>query len=447
MPDDLNIVGTASNDSLSGGTGNDTLSGLDGNDQLQGGAGNDSADGGAGNDTLYGNAGNDTLLGGDGNDYLYDTQGANVLSGGAGNDTISNVSNGDTGSTLQGGGGQDWFRINSSGVASEVRYNASALHPDVVADFQTGPGGDVLDLSGLSSYGVIPNDHGNPFLTGHLQFVQSGADTVLQANADVTGATTSWVTVLTLQNTSASAFTADNIAQGWNPQGTAGELVSDSDYGNTLSGGPNDDTLHGNGGPDSILGGDGNDSLDGGEGNDTLYGGFGDDTLAGGTGNDYLSGDDGNDSADGGAGNDTLYSSAGDDTLAGGGGNNSLYDTQGANSLSGGLGNDTLSEVSGGDTGSTLSGGAGQDTFRFSGNVGYDLQYSPSALHVDVVTDFQTGPGGDVLDMSGLQSYGAVPGNANPFTTGYAQFVQSGVDTLLQVDKAGTGGPRDGSPS
>ncbi len=420
MNDDT-LQGNGGNDTLYGGYGDDTLQGGTGNDSLRGDDGNDSADGGAGNDTLYSSAGDDTLAGGDGNDSLYDTQGANSLSGGLGNDTLYEVSGGDTGSTLSGGAGQDTFRF-SGNVGYDLQYNPSALHVDVVTDFQTGPGGDVLDMSALQSYGAVPGD-ANPFTTGYAQFVQSGVDTLLQVDKAGTGGASGWVTVLTLQNTTATAFTADNITQGWNPQGTAGALVNGDDNNNTLYGGVNDDTLQGNGG------------------NDTLYGGVRRRHAAGRHRQRLPAGDDGNDSADGGAGNDTLYSSAGDDTLAGGDGNDSLYDTQGANSLSGGLGNDTLSEVSGGDTGSTLSGGAGQDTFRFSGNVGYDLQYNPSALHVDVVTDFQTGAGGDVLDLSGLEYYyGSFPSNANPFTTGYAQFVQSGADTLLQVDKSGTGG-------
>ena len=53
------LYGGAGNDILSGGAGNDRLSGIDGDDQLYGGDGNDLLDGGAGDDLMAGGKGGD----------------------------------------------------------------------------------------------------------------------------------------------------------------------------------------------------------------------------------------------------------------------------------------------------------------------------------------------------------------------------------------------------
>ena len=47
----------------------------------------------------------------------------------------------------------------------------------------------------------------------------------------------------------------------------------------------------------------------------------------------------------------------------------------------------------------TLSGGAGRDTYRV---YGYDARYSLTNLRTDVITDFEAGQGGDVLDLSNV---------------------------------------------
>jgi hypothetical protein len=92
------IVGGASDDTISdntganslfGGPGNDFISASLGADVLDGGPGNDTLDGGADNDTLRGGDGADQLIGGAGNDLLSGGPGPDAISGGAGNDTIS----------------------------------------------------------------------------------------------------------------------------------------------------------------------------------------------------------------------------------------------------------------------------------------------------------------------------------------------------------------------
>ena len=86
-----NIIGSQSNDTLTGdagpnyisdgNNGADTIHGLDGDDVVFSGDGNDTIDGGLGNDSLRGNGGDDSLDGGDGDDALW---------GGNGTDTCTN---------------------------------------------------------------------------------------------------------------------------------------------------------------------------------------------------------------------------------------------------------------------------------------------------------------------------------------------------------------------
>ena len=100
----LDIVGTAGNDTLTGLTGDDTLSGLGGDDVLSGDGGEDTLNGGDGNDTLNGGAGHDSLNGGEGNDTLNGDAGNDILQGEAGEDIILG---GDGIDNLRGGDGND----------------------------------------------------------------------------------------------------------------------------------------------------------------------------------------------------------------------------------------------------------------------------------------------------------------------------------------------------
>ncbi|WP_138496852.1 Ig-like domain-containing protein [Nostoc sp. PA-18-2419] len=119
------LIGTDSNETLSGGTGNDyidakggndSLLGNDGIDTLIGGAGNDILDGGAGNDILLGGLDNDTLLGGAANDSLDGGAGNDNLNGGVGNDTLLGGLGNDI---LSGGGGKDHL-IGWGGGTNEI---------------------------------------------------------------------------------------------------------------------------------------------------------------------------------------------------------------------------------------------------------------------------------------------------------------------------------------
>ncbi len=248
-------------DLYDGAGGNDLIYGNGGNDQLRGGAGNDVVDGGTGNDSLWGDAGDDRLLGGDGNDTVDGGLGNDTLRGDAGNDSLSG---GDGNDIIDGGLGHDTLR----GDAGNDSLS----------------GGDFND--------VLDGGAGNDTLRGD----------------------------------------------------TGNDILSGGDANDVLDGGLGNDTLRGDGG---------NDSLAGGDSNDMLYGGAGDDTLDGGAGSDYLQGDAGKDQLLGGAGNDTLVGSdAGTGSLNGGVGDDliivsgKMHDsTTGVllrYAIEGGSGNDTL---------------------------------------------------------------------------------------------------------
>jgi hypothetical protein len=87
--------------------------------------------------------------------------------------------------------------------------------------------------------------------------------------------------------------------------------------------------------------------------------------------------------------------------------------------------------IEGGGVSNTVTGGQGRDVFA------YFEANDPSRPDggSDFITDFQVGPGGDVLDLDVLLSRN---GSA-AFTEGFVRFVESGADTLVQIDQSGGG--------
>ncbi|MDG3442400.1 beta strand repeat-containing protein [Nitrospirillum amazonense] len=313
----------------------------------------------------------------------------------------------------------------------------------------------------------------NPFADGFLQLVQSGNDTLLQI--DVDGAADSWTTLVTLQNTTASTFTAQDL--GYTPAPwIAGTANADTIFGTSQSdlimGLNGNDTLSGgSGGNDTLEGGGGSDSLTGGAGNDVLYGNNaanagGDtdnDTLADSAGgNDQLYGQDGNDYLsvsrysgaassvlmDGGTGDDFIYFKGSGDrfldtvTMVGGTGNDTISVEAAAHAtIDAGAGDDTVIitptkyfGTGAGTSDNTITLGSGADTLVLKSS--FDGFSASTSI---TITDFQTGT--DHLNLTDFLS-GMLTGwngTTNPFAGGFLRLVQSGSDSLLQVDLDGGG--------
>jgi Ca2+-binding RTX toxin-like protein len=100
-----------------------------------------------------------------------------------------------------------------------------------------------------------------------------------------------------------------------------------------------------------------------------------------------------------GAGADILVSGFGSDTIRSGAGDDVIFAGRGADTLDAGAGNDW---IRGGPLSDIMTGGAGVDVFA------YALPYeSQAGTGIDVITDFQGGAGGDVLDFSALHLSGS----------------------------------------
>jgi Ca2+-binding RTX toxin-like protein len=299
-----------------------------------------------------------------------------------------------------------------------------------------------------------------------VRLVQDGPDTLMQVDQHASGSGYYgyYTTIITFRNVDVSQFTAATMG-GYAPDGSVPAALN-------LTGTVADERFDGGVGADIIDGAGGKDTVFGGAGHDTLRGSEGDDTLNGELGNDLLEGGDGADVLNGGTGSDRLYGGEGDDRLAAGesGATDYLYGEGGNDTLflnywhsvggggnpdqrfaSGGTGDDTISVYAmaystiaiegndGADTvilqeiwasSATITLGAGRDTVRL------DRYYRYSNADDVIVTDFAAGPDGDKLDWdlflgTYLSGWNKV---SNPFGLGYVRLLQSGSDTLVQMD-------------
>ena len=267
---------------------------------------------------------------------------AQVINGTSGSDTLFGGTGNDL---LTGGAGSDLFAI-SKGYGS-----------DTISDFQAGAGGDILRVQ---NYGFAT------FASFMSVAKQVGADIVVTLSSTET---------LTLQNTALSSLSAANVVLD-NPlpvsasPNTAWTTVG---AGGTLAGGATNDSLQAMGNGVTLIGGAGDDSYFmynhgtkvvelAGQGVDTIYDGMID-------GYSLVNAPNVENLTLGGSYNSPA---TGNDL------NNIIVGNAGNNMIDGGKGDDVL------------TGGAGSDTFVIKTGNGND-----------VITDFQTGAGGDVLQING----------------------------------------------
>jgi Ca2+-binding RTX toxin-like protein len=301
-----------------------------------------------------GSALNDTLTGG---------AGANILSGGAGDDVLVGLAGADS---LIGGSGADTIDYAASGAA--VIINLTTLFAgggdaagDTLSDIENVLGSAFQDtLTGSSAMNVLTGGASDDSIAG-----LAGADALAGgAGIDLVdyGASDAGVAInLTALTATGGHASGDALSDFENIGGSTFNDSLTGDAGaNSLFGGGGDDVLTGLAGGDSLIGGAGFDTVDysasgagvtinlatqtGGGGhatgdtfldieraigtnfNDFLTGDFLANTLTGAAGDDVLQGADGNDVLNGGAGNDILTAGAGNDALTGGSGvDTSIY--------------------------------------------------------------------------------------------------------------------------
>lgn len=391
--------------------------------------------GGDGNDTLRGLRGDDTLYGDNGDDDLYGFGGQDTLYGGDGNDTLRGGSDADY---LYGGAGDDIFIDNIDSFidgGSESSVDWLRLSTAVNAVY--------LDLSNNGIMNEIDHMTGlETGISGHVVNVE--------------------------------------VITGTNYNDT---MIGDS-ANNQLHGDLGDDTLYGEAGDDTLYGDDGDDILYGGSGNNTLYGGAGSDTvnysqaltgvdvnlqngtatdgngdtdtlyeieniigsefddqltgdnshsntIHGGDGDDLIKGYNQHDTLYGDAGNDIIKGYAGNDTLYGGDGKDYLFGSGGHDALYGGSGNDTLRGGSGNDT---LNGGGGRDKLFGQGGADEFLFIADTAFQDRVfIRDFNTTEG-DTINIQDLLS-GFDP--EQDIIDNFIGFTQTSTDSYLWVNSDG----------
>jgi Ca2+-binding RTX toxin-like protein len=406
-----NLIGSAGNDTLIGGSMASALEGGAGNDYLAGGSGDALLEGGPGADTLVGGTGHNTAS--------YESSSAGVYV------NLSDSNNGTTASNA----------TSCGDAAGDVLINIQNLVGSLYSDVLIGTSANNQISGGAGGNDYLAGEGGNDTLTGgsgnDTLDGGSGADS-LDGGGGFNVATYQDsalpVNVSLLANTATGGdATGDTLT---NIQGLFGSAGND-----TLTGDNNNNLLYGNAGNDTLLGMGGNDTIDGGQGADYMDGGSGNntvdyteasnDTIVGGvtvnleastaTGGDAagdtianfqnaigsnfadtliashvgssLVGGYGNDTLVGGAGNDTLEGDAGNNVLSGGGGNNtaSYVDVlsvnvtlNGANQV---LANTTYLSSAGGTTTvsgtdtltniENITGSAGADYIQGDGNANY----------------------------------------------------------------------------
>ena len=239
----------------------------------------------------------------------------------------------------------------------------------------------------------------------------------------------------TTQNVAITVTDVSEVVIGTSGKDTIGAGTGATEFDDVIDAGAGSDTIDALGGNDKITGGTGNDVVSAGKGNDTIY-------AINNDGNDTYSGGDGIDTYDlsqvsAGAGGAGVYVNlaAGTAQALSGGGTIGTDRLSSIENVTGSLGNDTLigssvaNVIDGGAGNDRLTGGLGDDVFRFTGLFGKDT-----------VTDFNSGTGNaEVLEIDLVNTLGA--------TVQYGGTAYDGTSTLwihqvsgnveIQVNEAG----------
>jgi Ca2+-binding RTX toxin-like protein len=452
---DDTVNGGAGDDTLNGGDGNDTINGGAGKDRILAGNGDDTVDGGSGDDSILGNSGNDNLNGGSGNDRLKGGSGDDVVSGNTGDDRMLGGSgndrliwnDGDGNDVISGNDGRDTVLVNGSLQQGDDFVLGKNAQSKALFE-RTGLDGQPVGLSNL----VVD--------TAEVFNVVSGGGNDTFVVRDLTG---TGVELIQFDggegndSLDAGETTVQISAQG----GIGDDTLIGGAANDTLDGGDGNDVVEGEEGDDRMIGGAGDDILgwDDGDGNDVMSGNDGRDIIAVegalAKGDNFVLGKNAEGKAfferngldgvpvnntNGGftltvdtsevfnvagvGGNDTFVindlSGTGVEVIqfAGGEGNDSIDASQSSTRIiaDGGVGNDILTGGTGTitvvnannvavTTGDTMTGGLGQDQFRFLTDPFANGNPAQVLNQPDVVTDFEQGQNRDQLVFGG-QAFG-----------------------------------------
>ncbi len=332
-----------------------------------------------GDDELTGDSGADSLIGGFGDDVLRGGEGDDYLEGGFGNDVLIGGAGVDS---MNGGFGDDAYRVDSnqdvveeeSDQGEDTIFSSVSLTLPLNVERLVLTGSD--DLTGVGHNGgvTLVGNDGNNTLRGN-----SASDTLDGGAGDDT----------LIGDALNDVYFVDSVGDVVVEDDVIGYDSISSTVSYTIP--ENVERI--------ILVGSDPLSATGSSNADRLIGNAGDNTLLGLDGDDVMEGRDGSDLIQGGVGNDFLFGDDGDDTIIGG---------------------------TGADF---MEGGAGQDTFVF--------QFS-SEFSTDLITDFEAGENGDVLDFSAFFDTVDYAGST-PVADGYLSFEQSGADTIVRIDEDGGG--------
>jgi len=218
------VFGQSGTDLIDGGAGTDVLFGQEGDDVIFGDEADDQIIGGPGNDTLMGERGGLSLTGG--NDWIYgDTEvlslvgGDDLINGGGGNDIIIGGGGNDV---IDGGHGNDIIEGNAGadilvGSAASVVgpetigsdlfiYRAMTDAGDTIYGFDIRPGdNDGIDLRPL--FDALGYAGTTARADGYLRISQSGADALVEIDANGAAGGADFVTMITLIDRTAADIT------------------------------------------------------------------------------------------------------------------------------------------------------------------------------------------------------------------------------------------------